>query len=63
MKRDAYRALLRHIREMEKDEGRTVADIAIEEVPLPDGDIQLRVDCSLEAPERKAGGGKGRNNG
>lgn len=53
MKRCAYRALLRHIREMEQEEGRTVTDIAIEEVVLPDGDIQLRVDCSLEAPERK----------
>ena len=51
MKRCAYRALLRHIREMEKEEGRVVTDIAIEEVPLQDGDIQLRVDCTLEEPK------------
>lgn len=55
MKRCAYRALLRHIREMEQAEGRTVTDIAIEEVLLPDGDIQLRVDCTLEAPEKDGG--------
>ena len=55
MKRCAYRALLRHIREMEQEEGRTVTDIAIEEVLLPDGDIQLRVDCTLEAPEKDGG--------
>lgn len=53
MKRCAYRALLRHIREMEQEEGRTVTDIAIEEVLLPNDDIQLRVDCALEAPKRK----------
>ena len=55
MKRCAYRALLRHIREMEQEEGRTVTDIAIEEVLLHDGDIQLRVDCTLEAPEQEGG--------
>lgn len=55
MKRCAYRALLRHIREMEKDEGRTVTDIAIEEVPLPGGDIQLRVDCTLAGPWKEGG--------
>lgn len=55
MKRCAYRALFRHIREMEQEEGRTVTDIAIEEVLLPDGDIQLRVDCMLEAPDKDGG--------
>lgn len=55
MKRCAYRKLLRHIREMEQAEGRTVTDIAIEEVLLPDDDIQMRVDCTLETPEREGG--------
>jgi hypothetical protein len=36
-----------------RQEGRTVTDIAIEEVLLLNDDIQLRVDCTLEAPERK----------
>ena len=55
MKRCAYRALLRHIREMEQNEGRTVTDVAIEEVLLLNDDIQLRVDCTLEAPEKDGG--------
>ena len=40
---------------MEQEEGRTVTDIAIEEVLLPGGDIQLRVDCTLEEPEKDGG--------
>lgn len=50
VKRHVYRELLRHIREMEKEEGRTVTDIAIEEVLLLNDDIQMRIDCTLEAP-------------
>lgn len=55
MKRCAYRALLRYIHEIEKAKGRTVTDVAIDEYRFWNGDIQLRLYCTLEEPEQKGG--------
>ena len=47
MKRSAYRKLMRYIRDVEKEEGRTIEGFAIEERPLLDGDIQILLDCEF----------------
>ena len=48
MKRSAYLELMRYLRDVEKEEGRTIESFAIEGRPLPGGDIQILLDCEFE---------------
>lgn len=54
MKRSAYRELMRYLRDLEKEEGRAIESFATEGKPLPNGDIQVLLDCEFE----KEGGAK-----
>ena len=55
MKRSAYLELMRYLRDLEIEEGRTIESFAMEGRQLPGGDVQILLDCEFE----KGGGSDG----
>ena len=48
MTREAFQKLVDYMKGIEREEGVLIQDFCIESEKLPDGDIQIHMDCIIE---------------